>query len=67
MAQVTLKRKGGSPRDWVTNTMHFEDDSEGVGDSGGIAQNGPVLITIPAATATGGPPGRLRHVGRGRR
>ncbi len=44
IALVTLDRVGGLPEDVVVNTWHFEDDSTGIGDSGGIAQNGPGLV-----------------------
>ena len=44
ISQVTLFRNGGLPRDHITNTMHWEDDS-GASSNGGISVNGPGLIT----------------------
>lgn len=44
IAQVTLNRQSGLPEDVITNTYHFEDDS-GFSSDGGIAVNGPGLIT----------------------
>jgi len=44
IAQVSLLRDGGLPRDVSTNTFHFEDDSGALTDAG-LAINGPGLIT----------------------